>query len=320
MALEPRVLLVDKPAGVSSFAVVRAVRRAARVAKAGHCGSLDPLATGLLIVCTGAATRVADEFVGLPKEYAARVRFGRSTDSYDADGRTTAEAPVPGLDPAAVRAALDGFVGEIEQRPPMVSAVKVQGKRLYELARRGVEVERAPRKVRVHAIDLAELGADHAAIRVRCGRGCYVRSIAHELGERLGVPAHLEALRREAIGGFRAADAVAADALGPLLEQEALGDAAAHARLARAARTVPDALGFLPELRLCAPFEPGLRNGMQPTPATLVAPPVGTGRHCLLSEDGDRLLAIVDAGRGGLRLALVFATPVARAAAGTFPP
>jgi tRNA pseudouridine55 synthase len=335
MQLDDRVVLVDKDPGLTSFAVVRRLRRLGRLQKAGHCGSLDPLATGLLLVCTGVGTRITSVFMELPKEYQARVRFGRSTDTYDAEGRITQEGPVPPLGDETLRAALRTFEGEIEQKPPMHSAVKVGGKRLYELARAGQEVERVARPVMVHEITLVDRGAEHADIRVRCGKGCYVRSIAHELGEKLGVPAHLEALRRVASGPFRVEGAVKLAALEAVLAgtraedvaragagSEHDGKAAAHdrdpdlrARCARAVLTIPLALEVLPALHLRATFEARLLHGVQPAPGTLREAPRTEGLHRLMSEDGARLLALtrVHTGQGLARVELerVFDPPLA---------
>ena len=305
MTLDNRVLLVDKPAGVTSFAAVRRLRKSAAVDKAGHCGSLDPFATGLLVVCTGVATRVAELFVDQAKEYIGRVCFGRATDTYDIDGRTTAEGPVPPLDAAMLQRALAAFIGDIEQVPPMVSALKVDGRRLYDLARRGVEIERPPRRVRVYGIELLAHGDDWADLRVRCGRGCYVRSIAFDLGTALGVPAHLGVLRRTAIGALHVDDALAPDAFAGL--------GLPHA----AVRDVADALEFLPALRVRAAAEVAVRNGAQPLPHVLQPQPRDRGRHRLLSEDGRRLIAIGVAGEGAgagpapVRLETVFASPLA---------
>jgi len=312
MQLDDRVLLVDKRPGSTSFAAVRSVRRLARLDKVGHCGSLDPLATGLLILVTGVGTRIASLFVDQPKVYLARVRFGRATDSYDADGRTTREAPVPPLDEARLRAALHTFEGEIEQRPPLVSALKVQGKRLYELAREGSDLTPEPRRVMVYEIALVEAGAEHADIRVRCGRGCYVRSIAHDLGAQLDIPAHLESLRRVAIGPYGVERAVT-------LEQiEAAWQSGGAARLAGALLPLPEALGFVPALQLRAGFETGLRHGVQPTPQALREMPRRPGPHRLVSDDGRRLLAIVEvegrSGAGAMRLGVVFPLPLEIAA------
>jgi tRNA pseudouridine55 synthase len=307
IGLDDCVVLVDKPAGKTSFDVVREFRRLARVRKVGHCGSLDPQATGLLLLCSGLATRLADVFMDQPKEYAARIRFGRATHSYDADGTTTAEAPVPALSRADVQAALAGFQGEIEQVPPMVSALKHQGKRLYALARAGEHVDRAPRRVHVHAIELLDLGAAHADVRVVCGRGCYVRSIAHDLGQRLGVPAHLEALRRNAIGAFRAEDATDLDTL-----RASVADAGG--RPVRGVRTLPEALAFLPALAVRAGFERAVAHGAQPELGYFEAPPESSGPHRLVSADQARLLAVaVCDGRrhfARVRLIRVFPDPL----------
>ena len=312
MRLDDRILLVDKPKGLTSFAVVRRVRRAAGVRKVGHCGSLDPIGTGMLLVCTGVATRVATLFVDLPKEYEARVRFGRSTDSYDADGRVVEEAAVGELDPEVVRGALLTFEGPIEQVPPMVSALKHEGRRLYELARAGLDVERPPRRVMVYEIVLRELGADHADIHIRCGRGCYVRSIAHDLGRLLGVPAHLEALRRSAVGPFRVADAVQLDAL-ETWQREAR-DAVPAPPAPAGVLALPRALEPFPALVVRAAFEPAVLHGAQPELRFFVDVPRGSGPCRLLSEDGRRLLAVgTTEGRmqfARVRLLRVFPEPV----------
>jgi tRNA pseudouridine55 synthase len=315
MGLEDRVLFVDKPRGVTSFGVVRQIRKAARVAKIGHCGSLDPLATGLLAICTGLATRVTGILMDQPKEYLGRVRFGRATDSYDADGRTVSERAVESLPLDALRTALRGLEGEIEQRPPMVSAVKHAGERLYEIARRGEEVERAPRRVVVHAIEMVDHGADYADLRIRCGRGCYVRSIAHDLGERLGIPSHLEALRRTALGGVRVEDALRLDAL---LEALVRGEPPA-----RGVQSLPAALGFLPALSARPGFEAALRHGTQPGLKNLREAPRQPGLHRLFDASGRSLLALVRVeradGLAAMRLECVFARPL-EAGAETDPP
>jgi len=310
--LDDRVILIDKGRGMTSFAAVREVRRAARLDKVGHCGSLDPNATGLLILCTGVATRLASLFVDLPKHYEARIRFGRATDTYDADGTTSSTADVPPLQPQTVRAALRHFEGEIDQIPPMVSALKHRGRRLYQLARQGQEVERAPRRVMVHEITLRELGDGYADVDVHCGRGCYVRSIAHDLGTLLGVPAHLESLRRSAVGPFRARDAIGLDAFSAALRVDA--DRPAAAALAPNVRTLPKALDLFPELRLRHRHEVEVRNGTQPEARFLVALPERGGPHRLLSEDGRRMLAVtlVDGRRhfARVRLLRVFPEPL----------
>ncbi|MFQ5600797.1 MAG: tRNA pseudouridine(55) synthase TruB [Candidatus Krumholzibacteriia bacterium] len=313
MRLDDRVVLIDKPAGITSFGAVRALRRLAGIQKVGHCGSLDPNATGLLVLCTGVATRVSSLFVDLPKEYQARVRFGRATDSYDADGSIVEEATVPPLSEESLRGALRHFEGEIEQTPPMVSALKHQGRRLYELAREGQTVERAPRRVMVFEIGLRDLGAEHADIRVRCGRGCYVRSIAHDLGRQLGVPAHLEALRRTAIGPFRVEQAVRLESLQSALRAQR-GIAGERPAVPRGVTPLAVALESFPALYLRRPFEAAVRHGAQPEPRFFVDGPRSSGPHRLLSEDGRWLLAVCSAeGRlqfARVRLMRVFTEPL----------
>ncbi len=316
MHYDDRVFLIDKPHGLTSFGAVRRLRRAARVKKAGHCGSLDPNATGLLVLCSGVATRLAGLFVDLPKEYEGRVRFGRATDSYDADGAVTATAPVPPLQVETVAAALRRFEGAIEQIPPMVSALKHGGRRLYELAREGLEVERAPRRVMVYALELRDLGAEHADIRVRCGRGCYVRSLAHDLGTQLGILAHLESLRRTAVGPFRVGAAAALDSLeAALAAKEAEG-----AALPAGVLSLPQALEVFPALAVRAPFEAALLHGAQPESRFLVDVPRAPGPHRLLSSDGKRLLAVAQVeGRmqfARVRLQRVFPEPLPTAPQG----
>jgi tRNA pseudouridine55 synthase len=306
MTLDDRVILIDKPRGITSFGAVKRVRSTGRLDKAGHCGSLDPLATGLLIVCTGLGTRVTSLFVDQPKEYRGRVRFGRATDTYDADGRVTREAPVPALDNATIRAALDAFVGEIQQIPPMVSALKVGGRRLYDMARHGEEIERAPRPVRVYGIDVLEAGEGYVDLRVRCGRGCYVRSIAHDLGQVLGVPAHLESLRRIAIGSLHVDKALS-------LEQLASGAGGAAEWPPESVLPLARALDFLPAVHVRSAFETRVRNGGHPSAQALVEPPAAAGLYRVLSGDGRLMLALGrnEAPRAPLRLDLVFHTPLA---------
>ncbi len=209
------VLVIDKPRGVTSFDVVARVRRALRTKKAGHTGTLDPMATGVLPICVGVATRVAGHITLGEKAYEAELRLGAETDTLDADGKVVAEAPVPpgALSAEALEAALSRFRGTFPQTPPMFSAVKIGGKRLYELAREGVEVERPAREVTVHELTLREVTAEGFRFYVRCSKGFYVRTLAQELGRALGTLAHLTALRRVQVGPFRIDQALSLDAL-----------------------------------------------------------------------------------------------------------
>lgn len=203
------LILVDKPAGLTSHDVVVHVRRRARGTRVGHAGTLDPAATGLLIVLLGRATKLAETLMDEGKEYHAVVEFGRVTDTGDATGRVLSEHAGPAPEAAAVAHALEGFIGEIHQVPPMVSALKVGGRRLYDLARVGQSVVRRPRRVRIDAIEVLEYRPPHLSLRVACGRGMYLRALASDLGETLGVGGTLAALRRTRVGPFTVERAVA---------------------------------------------------------------------------------------------------------------
>lgn len=204
------VLVVDKPAGMTSHDVVDAVREAAGQRKVGHTGTLDPAATGVLVVCLGRATRLVRFLQAGRKTYLATVTLGVTTTTQDTDGEVVEERDAGGVDAAAVRAALEGFRGDIEQVPPMVSAVRVDGERLHERARRGEVVEREPRPVTVHDFELRSFtpgSRAEAELHVVCSSGTYVRTLAHDLGRALGVGASLSGLRRTANGPFRLDDA-----------------------------------------------------------------------------------------------------------------
>jgi tRNA pseudouridine55 synthase len=215
-------LVVDKPSGVTSFSMVSLVRRLTGVRRVGHAGTLDPLASGVLPVAVGQATRLIEYLDAGTKVYVARVRFGVTTDTYDADGEAVERRPTDGLTRDAVKAALREFIGDIEQAPPLHSAIKVAGRPLYRYAREGAQVDVKPRVVRIDSIALREFDGESAELEVRCGKGTYIRSLAHDLGQRLGCGAHLAGLVRAESGGFTLADARA---------PEVLADAAASGRL-----------------------------------------------------------------------------------------
>ena len=196
------VLAVDKPTGITSHDVVNRVRRLASMRRVGHAGTLDPLATGVLLVCLGRTTRLIEYLVGLPKVYKTRVRLGQTTDSYDADGTVTAESAVT-VTEADIKRALAGFRGAIEQRPPMFSAIKRNGQPLYKLARQGIEVERPLRPVTIYDLTCLSWNTPYLDLHITCSTGTYIRSLAHDLGTELGCGGHVVALRRTAIGSFQ---------------------------------------------------------------------------------------------------------------------
>ena len=196
------ILLLDKPEGMTSNEALQRVKRLYQAAKAGHTGSLDPLATGLLPLCLGGATKFSAFLLDADKRYRVRVRLGVTTTTGDAEGEVLASASTEGIDEASLGAVLDRFLGPIEQLPPMYSAVKHQGQRLYKLARRGIEVERTPRTVEIFAIDLREVALPEFEIDVHCSKGTYVRTLAEDIGAALGCGAHVIGLRRTGVGPF----------------------------------------------------------------------------------------------------------------------
>lgn len=195
------VLVVDKPAGMTSHDVVNAVRRLTGLRRVGHTGTLDPMATGVLVLLLGPATRLARFVSGVDKRYHAVIQLGATTTTYDAEGEIVERYPV-NVNLDHIQAALSTFLGEIEQIPPMVSAIKVQGQRLYELARQGKVIQRQPRPVTFYAIDILDWQSPALTLDIHCSAGTYIRSLAHDLGEKLGCGAYLTALRRTASGSF----------------------------------------------------------------------------------------------------------------------
>jgi tRNA pseudouridine55 synthase len=266
------VLIIDKPDGLTSHDVVARVRRILSERRVGHTGTLDPFATGVLVVLVGRATRLAQFLSGAEKEYEASVRFGYATDTGDATGRKLETTPaqnafgeiVHGWSRREIEAALSGLRGEIEQVPPMYSAKKVQGRKLYELARRGVEIERAAVRVCIRELEVVarddesllqynEDGTSDLRVRVRCSAGTYIRTLAESIGERLGVAAHLASLRRTRAGDFRVEDAIS---LEELEERKVAGNAEAIILSADAA------LSGLPFVHLTADEASRTLNGI----------------------------------------------------------
>ncbi|MFZ1900429.1 MAG: tRNA pseudouridine(55) synthase TruB [Azonexus sp.] len=218
------VLLLDKPLGLTSNDALQKARRLFSAAKGGHTGTLDPLATGLLPLCFGEATKFSADLLDADKTYEAVLKLGVSTDSGDAEGAVTGTVAVDVAE-SAILSVLPRFIGNIQQIPPMHSALKRNGRPLYELARQGIEVERAPRAVTIHAIDCLVFAGDMLTLRVACSKGTYIRVLAADIGQALGCGAHLAALRRTAVGDLDLAGAVT------LAELEALDEAGRVGRL-----------------------------------------------------------------------------------------
>jgi len=277
------VLLLDKPVGPSSSAVLQAVKRLLNADKAGHAGTLDPLASGLLPLLFGEATKFAQYGLDAAKEYVADVRLGSATDSGDAEGAVIEQRPVA-VDAAKLARALAGFRGEIDQIPPMYSALKRDGQPLYALARAGQTVERESRRVTIHDLELVSRKEDLLRLRIRCSKGTYVRQLAADLGLALGTVAHLAALRRIAVGGLRLDQAVTLEDL------QALGETALLAWLLPPERL----LEHLPRVDLDAALAGRFQNGQ----AVRTAAGVGTGALRVYGEG--RLLGIGNGDAEGL--------------------
>ncbi|MDP6673637.1 MAG: tRNA pseudouridine(55) synthase TruB [Gammaproteobacteria bacterium] len=196
------LLLLDKPVGCTSNAALQRVKYLFHALKAGHTGSLDPLASGMLPLCFGQATKVSAYLLDADKTYRVRVRFGTRTDTADADGNIVAESEVRTVDRKALEQALDGLTGDILQVPPMYSALKKDGKRLYELARQGIEIERPPRPVTIHSMEIEAFDPGAPVIRVACSKGTYIRTLVEDLADKLGTLGHVAELRRLAVEPF----------------------------------------------------------------------------------------------------------------------
>jgi len=286
------ILLVDKPAGLTSAGVVREVKRRLGGAKVGHLGTLDPFATGLLPLAIGEGAKIVPFLNQEAKAYTGTIALGRATNTLDSTGETTEERPVPALTAESVELAASRFRGEIEQVPPMFSALKRDGERLYDLARRGVEIELAPRKVRIRALSLSIVDGRTLALSVHCSKGTYVRSLARDVAAALGTVGHLSSLRRTGFGSFDASRAIPLDSVGttgdlPLLD-------------------LREALTGLRELSADVRLAEQIRRGQQYALAALPAPAGITEVAKVVGTRGE-LVAMLEAGSAGWRIARVFA-------------
>jgi tRNA pseudouridine55 synthase len=270
------VLPIDKPVGPTSHDMVARARRALGLRRIGHTGTLDPFAFGLLLLCLGPTTRLVEYMSGLPKRYEAVMRLGITTDTDDPTGDVVSEDPWQGVSEEAVRAALLEQLGTIEQVPPLYSAKKVEGRRMYEAARRGESPERKPVRVTIHSIELTRFEPPDAWFVVECSTGTYIRAIARDAGERLGVGAHLRSLRRSAIGWFAVESALQPD---ELAEPEAVQ---------RALVPPAGALRHLPSLSVEDPVAQALRHGQQ----VRARPEVPAGEPVALFTAGGELLGV----------------------------
>lgn len=275
------LLLLNKPAGITSNRALQRVKRLLRVKKAGHAGSLDPAATGMLPLCFGEATKVCAFLLDADKSYRVTMRLGAATDTGDADGAIVERAELPSFGRDEWARLLEGFVGVIEQVPPMYSALKKDGKRLYELARRGQVVDREPRQVTIHEIVLLELHGPRLVFRVRCSKGTYVRTLVEDIARAAGTVAHTMCLHREQVGDFRSEDML------DLAHAEKLGETG-PAGLGGALLPVDRALANLDAVVLPAPDEARFLHGQ----AAASAP--GTQGLVRVYGPGERFLGVAE--------------------------
>jgi tRNA pseudouridine55 synthase len=282
-----RVFVIDKAAGPTSFEVVAAIRRLTGLRKVGHAGTLDPLARGVLLVCTGYATRAVEHFMDLEKEYEFDVLLGVETTTLDAEGDVVAEAPVPDLTMETLREAGAAFVGDYTLTPPAFSALKRRGQRLYALARSGEVTEAAaPRHVKIYGFDVLSAALPRVRCVVRCSRGTYVRSLAKDFGAKLGLPASIATLTRRRIGAFAQPDAFPSENLVPAHADDLAG------------RTLDDALAFLPAVVLTARAATLLRFGVLPLRQDVVEVVGAPRRGALRLLDESRVLVAVGTREG----------------------
>ena len=217
--LAGQVLLIDKPLEWTSFDVVKKVRGNIRIKKVGHAGTLDPLATGLLILCTGKKTKSIESFMGQEKEYTGSFHLGQTTPTYDLESDPEGDADLSSITEEAIKAATQNFTGPIDQVPPIHSAIKVGGQRVYKLARRGENIKLEPRKVTISEFEITDIALPTVKFRVVCSKGTYIRSLANDFGELLGTGAYLSSLRRTRIGDFSVDDAYQLNELIDLLKE-----------------------------------------------------------------------------------------------------
>jgi tRNA pseudouridine55 synthase len=282
------ILLLDKPSGISSNDALQRVKRLFFARKAGHTGSLDPLATGLLPICLGEATKISAFLLDADKHYRMKCRLGERTDTGDAEGTVVESRPVEGIERTRVEQVLENYRGSIEQIPPMYSALKHEGQRLYKLAREGIEVERKPRQVMIHELTLLSLGGTELELDVRCSKGTYIRTLVEDIGEDLGCGAHVTELRRLGVGPYAGEAMVTLDYLTELADE-------GFERLDQVLLPIESGLAHWPEVRLTRDMAYYLKQG-QP----VQVPKAPTSGWVRVYDQEDRFLGvgeILDDGR-----------------------
>jgi tRNA pseudouridine55 synthase len=300
------ILIIDKPQDVTSFDMVRQTRRWCKTRRVGHAGTLDPLATGVLPIAVGLATRLVEYMMAGEKTYQATLKLGASTDTQDSEGQSLETKDWQHVDREAFDAAISGFLGPIQQLPPMFSALKKDGQPLYKLARQGIEVERQPRSITIESLVVDEFAPPYVTFTVRCSKGTYVRTLCHDLGQKLNCGAHMSALRRLACGQFDVKVSYTPDEIQELVDQ---------------GKPLPllspaDALADWPTLSVAGPLLDRLQDGVAPSMADLDVSGLNAGDRVRFLSDGT-LVAIANFSPGGhgkrpgdFELTKVFPLPV----------
>ena len=275
-------LIIDKPKGITSHDVVRAVRRALKMRRVGHTGTLDPMATGVLPVAVGFATRLVEYLSTDDKSYLATMKLGAFTDTQDAEGEVTATLPYDGLQRSHVEEVVENFLGEIEQVPPMFSAVKIQGKPLYKLARKGIEIEREARKVRIYRLEIRSFEPPMITFDVTCSKGTYIRTLCRDIAEALETAGHLVALRRTRSGGFSLADTISLEDI----EQTPAG------MVSEQLLSMEEGMKRFPGYEISPLAVERLMNGIPPVASSLEESPVCREGEIVTLRKEDKLLAV----------------------------
>jgi len=279
------VIPVNKSHGLSTYDVIRRFRKVVRIRKVGHSGTLDPLATGLVLLLTGDATKLSSYMMDLPKTYVADIELGSSTDTNDAEGKVVETGDWSGITEDVIRSVLPSFLGRREQVPPMFSALKHKGVPLYTMARRGEHIEREPREVETYNLSMLSCELPVFQLEIVCSKGMYVRVLAEEIGATLGVPAYLKNLVRTKIGRFELASAIQDDGFNGLADMDRPGVGLA------------EALGHLRPVELDEQQTAGVRNGASPE---IDGTSARTGEIVRLVDSEGRLCAIAEAGPDGI--------------------
>ena len=282
--LENLVIPVNKSAGLSTYDVIRRFKKSSKPVKVGHSGTLDPAATGLVLLLTGMATKLSSYLMDLPKRYIAEIMLGKSTDTQDSEGKVLRTEKVDHITSGQIESVLERFIGKRMQVPPMYSALKHGGTPLYRYARQGREIERSPREVDIYEIKMTECNLPEFSVEVCCSRGMYVRTLAEEIGDALSVPAHLSGLVRTEIGHFNIESSVSDDRFGEI------------EKMVESGYSLSDALQHLPAVKLTRQQEKNLQNGIPPGIDQELPQ---EGNLLRLVRDDDRLGAIAKVGPSG---------------------